>query len=496
MDLKTFNCCASLALLCLVAHTASLETKVDVSSSPLFQYVNAPDPAFSYSINDTKSVLGYTMYSIHLVSQQWLNDTETRPSIWTHWLNVCVPDNPLPNNSLGFLYINGGAIHPSPPPYDSFVQVICEATGAVSAELHEIPNQPVEFESSSETYSEDALIAYTWAHYINNTDNPTWLARLPMTKAAVKALDALQAVTSSAQFKQAHPGVLPLESFVVGGASKRGWTTWTTGIVDQPRVVAIVPIVIPILNMVPNINHQWRVLGNWSFALDDYVRAGVIHYINSQQMTDLANVVDPFAYLSLLELPKFVIVATGDEFFPPDSTQFFFSELPGTKLLRVVPDAEHSLSGHQLDVVSSIQTFFWCVIHNTTLPQVTWDIAYSNNNNTATLTAVWTSHVLPRKIVMWKATNPNSRDFRLLTCANPDNPHCLNLVLWFESELSSNNQTSVTVSLDAPKTGFTGFFLELEFDLGGLSVIDPLKLTTEVAIVPNVLPFPPCTTQC
>ncbi len=34
----------------------------------------------------------------------------------------------------------------------------------------------------------------------------------------------------------------PTRSFIVAGASKRGWTTWTTGAVDK-RVIAIVPIV-------------------------------------------------------------------------------------------------------------------------------------------------------------------------------------------------------------------------------------------------------------
>ena len=33
-----------------------------------------------------------------------------------------------------------------------------------------------------------------------------------------------------------------VSTFIIVGASKRGWTTWTTGAVDK-RVIAIVPIV-------------------------------------------------------------------------------------------------------------------------------------------------------------------------------------------------------------------------------------------------------------
>jgi len=98
--------------------------------------------------------------------------------------------------------------------------------------------------------SEDAIIAYTWWHFLTqNISAPYWLLRMPMTKASVKAMDAIQALTS----KMNH--IPTITNFVVAGASKRGWTTWTTAVVD-PRVSAIVPIVIPILNMVPNLNHQ------------------------------------------------------------------------------------------------------------------------------------------------------------------------------------------------------------------------------------------------
>ena len=39
---------------------------------------------------------------------------------------------------------------------------------------------------------------------------------------------------------------MKVDQFFVAGGSKRGWTTWTTAVVD-PRVVAIVPMVIAFL---------------------------------------------------------------------------------------------------------------------------------------------------------------------------------------------------------------------------------------------------------
>lgn len=52
---------------------------------------------------------------------------------------------------------------------------------------------------------------------------------------------------SITQFSAAH-GFGKIDKFLVAGASKRGWTTWLTPAVDE-RIVAIVPIVMPMLNM-------------------------------------------------------------------------------------------------------------------------------------------------------------------------------------------------------------------------------------------------------
>lgn len=55
-----------------------------------------------------------------------------------------------------------------------------------------------------------------------------------MTKGAVRAMDAITEFAGQKNIK--------VEKFMVAGASKRGWTTWTTAAVDK-RVFAAVPIV-------------------------------------------------------------------------------------------------------------------------------------------------------------------------------------------------------------------------------------------------------------
>ena len=48
---------------------------------------------------------------------------------------------------------------------------------------------------------------------------------------------------------------MKVAKFVIAGASKRGWTTWSTAAVDD-RVVGIVPIVIDTLNVAKSAAHH------------------------------------------------------------------------------------------------------------------------------------------------------------------------------------------------------------------------------------------------
>ncbi len=109
--------------------------------------------------------------------------------------------------------------------------------GSIAMNLNQVPNQPTVFvaDPTQKRRYEDAIIAWTWKTFIENPDDPSILLRLPMTKAAVKAMD------TAVEFA-AKNGFGNIQKFMVAGESKRGWTTWTTAAVDK-RVFAAAPIV-------------------------------------------------------------------------------------------------------------------------------------------------------------------------------------------------------------------------------------------------------------
>ncbi len=74
------------------------------------------------------------------------------------------------------------------------------------------------------------------------------------------------------QFTQ-QKGFADIESFVVSGASKRGWTTWMVGAAtceSCPKIIGIAPIVPIAPEMEKVLHRQWKSYGGWTFAFSDY----------------------------------------------------------------------------------------------------------------------------------------------------------------------------------------------------------------------------------
>ncbi|MEO7270575.1 MAG: PhoPQ-activated protein PqaA family protein, partial [Vicinamibacterales bacterium] len=362
------------------------------AGTALDRYVAAPDASFAWkAVRDIPAGDGLTATLIDLTSQRWLTEADVERPLWTHSMTVIRPATV--RSDIGFLFISGGGLDRDPPARaTAWLAEMARDTGTVVAELRLVPNQPVVFtdDPAHKPRTEDDFIAYTWDHFMKTGDD-RWPARLPMTKSAVRAMDAITAFTSSPA-----GGGRGVQRFVVSGASKRGWTTWTTAAVDR-RVVAIAPAVIDMLNIVPSFTHHWQAYGAWSDAVKDYVDQKILDRLYTPEFKALMRIEEPYEYRDRLTMPKFIMSASGDQFFLPDSSQYYVKELRGETHLRYVPNADHSLGNS--DALQSVHAFYAAIVSGTPRPAITWSFERDGSIKVVARTR-------PEQVKLWQATNP------------------------------------------------------------------------------------------
>jgi PhoPQ-activated pathogenicity-related protein len=431
----------------------------------LDDYVAAPDASYHWSYVRTVSGAGYTAYVLAMTSQTWRSPTEVDQTQWRHWMVIIRPNWVTSNKAM--LCIKGGSnADGAPGSADSTLAAIATATNTVVADLRMVPNQPLKFADETDPRYissgrvEDELIAYTWDKFLRTGDD-LWPARLPMTKAAVRAMDTVQAFCASPL-----GGSLTINQFVVTGASKRGWTTWTTAAVDS-RVIGIIPVVIDVLNVQRSMNHHYAAYGFWAPAIQDYVDMNIMGWFGTPQMDALMEIEDPYTYRARYTMPKCMINATGDQFFLPDSSQFYFSDLPGTKHLRYVPNTDHGLNGSY--ATTDLLAYYRGIVNGASLPRVSWSLEADGSIRVQTVDT-------PSQVMLWQATNPTARDFRKEEIG----------AAYTSSALTDQGGGVYVGWVPEPPAGWRAFFVELTFPSGGPS---PYKVTTEVRVIPDVLPY-------
>jgi PhoPQ-activated pathogenicity-related protein len=428
-------------------------------TTALDRYVAAPDTNYSYSLLSTIPGVGQTTYVFELRSQVWLTTNEVDRTLWKHWLIIVKPDGAT--NSKSLLWIDGGS-NPGTQPTsgDPTLTAIALDTHTIVTQLKMVPNEPLTFVGETSPRTEDGIIVYSWDKYMKTGDE-RWPARLPMTKAAVRAMDTVMAFCAGLP-----GGGLTVDKFIVAGGSKRGWTTWTTAAVDR-RVVAIIPASIDVLNVGACLVHQYSAYGFWAPAIQDYTDMGIMTNYGTPQFDALMNIEDPYSYRARLTMPKFELYGSGDQYFLPDSSQFYFHDLPGVKYMRCIPNVDHGLN---TDAYYSLWAYYQSIIINTSLPQFTWTLPSSNTVRVVTSDA-------PSSVTLWQATNPNARDFRKLTL-DPLG------ISWQGTPLTDQGGGVYLGAVSNPASGWKGFFVELDYNRTGLQ---PLKFTTQVYVVPDIL---------
>lgn len=451
---------AVLLLLALISSTPAVAgPRATRHKTALDKYVFAPDANYGYQLVNTIEGDGYTAFLLSMRSQAWRNAQEVDRPVWEHWLLIIQPDQV--KESTGLLLIGGGSNGRRAPRAPSpLLTSLAVRTQSVVAELRMVPNQPLVFAGEDKSRTEDGIIAYSWDKFLRTGDE-SWPLRLPMTKSAVRAMDTITSFCGSPE-----RGSVAVNRFVVAGGSKRGWTAWATAAVDD-RVVAVAPFVIDVLNVEKSMEHHYRAYGFWAPAIHDYTEMNLHDWSGTPQYETLMRIEDPYSYKDRLTMPKLIVNSAGDEYFLPDSWQFYFDDLQGDKYLRYVPNTKHSLENS--DALVTLQAFYEAIATGSSLPRFSWKFEKEG-------AIVVHATDKPVEVKLWQATNPKARDFRLDTIGPA----------YTSTTLSAQEDGTYVGRVPPPAEGWTAYFVELTFVREGKL---PVKLSTGVRVIPDLLPF-------
>ena len=423
-------------------------------------YIESTKSEFSYEIEDIIYEEEWTGFHIKMISGEWLDKKKVDEVEWSHYVDIVIPNDT--ETDTGIMFIDGGVTDETYFRLDSISVGYALKTKSIIVNLHNIPVQPINFlASDQENFIEDDLIAYAWSQFLERgakKEDIEWLPRLPMTRAVVRSMDLAQEIALQNNKE--------LSDFVVSGASKRGWTAWTSAAVDD-RVVGVAPMVIDMLNLVPSFENHYRSYGEFSPAVQDYINYNIQDWMGTDKFKVLMSYVEPYSFIEKFTMPKYIINAGSDEFFSTDSWRFYYDELPENKLIRYVPNANHSLSGRYLN--EDFISFFYRIVNDIDLPTLDWDLIDNNLK-------VYLDYDGKYSVSIWRAFNEDGRDFRLWQEGE----------LWKESKIDVNEDNIYNVELDYQSSGYQAIMVEFDLDQDSQF---PLKISTGPFVIPDSYPY-------
>ncbi|MBF6638479.1 PhoPQ-regulated protein [Rouxiella silvae] len=436
-------------------HAQPLQRETDIKNEShfntlLFEYQKKSKelPLNAIFIKEEK-LQGVRVRHYRLTFQIPKSEQNFKEDKWLHDVIFYIPDKPYLERSL--LIINNGINNPSSgqsvaKPTDFTVDMLVKLanqTHTIVTSISDIPNQYLIDEKDDKPRKEDDSIAHSWHLFMNDTAKNVPL-QLPMTAAVSQAMSLAERVLKEWDIK----------TFIVTGLSKRGWTAWLTAISD-PRVDAVVPFVIDLLNQRKALTHMYNVYGgNWPIAFAPYYNENIDTQINTSQFSKLMQVQDPLAYANgqykeRLSIPKYIINASGDDFYAPDNAQFYYDKLPGERSLRVIPNSNHY--GVKAFAVQTLTYFINRIQQNAKLPDIR--VTVEKHSNAETLTLHFSER--PVRLSLWSANNPHSRDFRF-ACN----------IRYQQSALPLPVNNAMQLNLVYPPQGWSAAFIEATFSDG------------------------------
>ncbi|KAK2140267.1 hypothetical protein LSH36_1414g00012 [Paralvinella palmiformis] len=484
----------------------------------LDEYVRSSEDVYGYDVIDIQKVPGVTIHILNMTSLKWFDGTggvgegastssrqrrfpETDPVASKNENSLVLTEKCHPGKDV--MLVAPGIAHeyayfilcaipgsdiPRPPYYNQteVVQNLTEFsinTGAVSCLLRQIPNQPLYFvdeQNGTRPRIEDEILGYSWRLFIEeNITDPTVIALFPMVKAAKQGVDTLIEYTTIVNPE------IQIKEIMPTGFSKRGWTTWLLGCVDQ-RVFAMAPTVFDQLNFYEGIQGHFKSLGGWSWAMVPYWSVGIVYYLHHPRTQILASHIDPLEYNERLTMPKHLHGATGDQFFLPDGTHYWFSNITGEMHYTIFENDHHDLGDHKPALWENLENLFVSVKEN-------------NDDQTGTIRLTTTSE--PDYVKVWYADTTNRtcepndntngtcrRDFRL---DRFDLPTDTLIYHWEDTPIYLGDGVYEATYSFRSDFGYRIMHMEAGFPGPNGRL---MRVTSETNILPDVFPYPICVT--
>jgi PhoPQ-activated pathogenicity-related protein len=435
-------------LLAWVMAVTGLPAKEEVAVAVppgLAEYVGRAETESGWKIERTEDLGGGKAWLLKLTSQNW------HGIVWTHDLIVVAPAGKRTGKVL--LLNDGGGV--SQDRLDQARRMAAKIQAPVAILLG-VPNQPL-----LGGKSEDDLIAETFVRYLD-TGDASWPLLLPMVKSVVKAMDAVQELGLQEKWSE------PVEKFIIGGASKRGWTTWLTA-ANDPRVMAITPMVIDVLNMKEQMAHQEKALGGTSKEISPYTDRGLVPAPDTPQARSLWAMVDPWTYRARFTMPKLIVLANNDPFWSTDALNLYWDALPGEKYISYSPNAGHDLNERDAAgaktntdrAINNVAAFVRHQLSGTPMPKLSWT---HSTGEDGTLRLAVSADPAPAEARLWVA-HSETRDFRKAR--------------WESQPVGVKEGEPIEASVPKPNNGYVAYYADLGYEIDGL----PQWLCTQLRIV-------------
>ena len=414
-----------------------------------------------------EQIPGLQKRRFELISQNWSPNDIVQPANWKHTVDITIPENALKGRAL--LIANNGiniasdtdGMKPSNDFTAETINEIAKKTQTIIVSVDNVPNQYLTYLDDGTARREDSSVAHSWKLFMQDSKaRPFMSLHVPMMETMVKTMDLAE--------KELQPW--KIQKFIATGASKRGWAAWLAAIADS-RIEAIVPFVIDVLSFDQMLEHTYQTYGkNWPLAFIDYRKEDFTEKRKTAGADQLSQILDPLRYLATpyahrLEIPKYIVNASGDDFFVPDNTKLYFDKLPGKKTFRTSPNSCHArIRGC---IPESIITFINRMQRSEELPTANTQIMKNSQEENSYSMHLEFSET-PVKVIQWVAVNSAARDFRF------------NCGIKYEAK-SLDVKKNLTAPLETPAQGWSSSFVEATF-------ADGFVITSPVQILPETYP--------